>query len=132
MRYTQHPIPHPSFVMCSSEHTLSSFSTPYHRTSTPYHRTVSGLETVSDQAEYIHGACKGAPQPTLPVTQPGCELLQILDQADEIRVAYKEHPQHLHHLVQLIKDLYHDFCKLTGINTFKVWCLRVCDCGCVE
>ncbi|KAG1679963.1 hypothetical protein FOA52_007027 [Chlamydomonas sp. UWO 241] len=47
------------------------------------------------------------------------EHRQILGRAEEIKKAYQEQPQHLDHLVQLIRDLYLDYCKMTGINTFK-------------
>ncbi|KAG2424531.1 hypothetical protein HXX76_014412 [Chlamydomonas incerta] len=43
----------------------------------------------------------------------------VLDRADKIRQEYKEQPQHLDHLVALIKDLYLDYCKLTGVATPK-------------
>ncbi|PNH08710.1 Bardet-Biedl syndrome 7 protein [Tetrabaena socialis] len=47
------------------------------------------------------------------------EYRSVLDRADKIRQEYKEQPQHLDHLVALIKDLYLDFCKLTGVSTPK-------------
>mmetsp|Transcript_18765 Transcript_18765/g.40356 ORF Transcript_18765/g.40356 Transcript_18765/m.40356 type:complete len:735 (+) Transcript_18765:308-2512(+) len=47
------------------------------------------------------------------------EYKGILDDAEGIRTAYKEQPQHLDHLTALIKDLYLDFCRLTGISTPK-------------
>ncbi|KAG2493069.1 hypothetical protein HYH03_008732 [Edaphochlamys debaryana] len=47
------------------------------------------------------------------------EYRSVLDRADKIRQEYKEQPQHLDHLVALIKDLYLDFCKLTGVATPK-------------
>ncbi|GLC59925.1 hypothetical protein PLESTB_001554700 [Pleodorina starrii] len=47
------------------------------------------------------------------------EYRGILERADKIRQEYKEQPQHLDHLVALIKDLYLDFCKLTGVSTPK-------------
>ncbi|KXZ55148.1 hypothetical protein GPECTOR_3g298 [Gonium pectorale] len=47
------------------------------------------------------------------------EYRTVLDRADKIRQEYKEQPQHLDHLVALIKDLYLDFCKLSGVSTPK-------------
>ncbi|GAX76228.1 hypothetical protein CEUSTIGMA_g3672.t1 [Chlamydomonas eustigma] len=47
------------------------------------------------------------------------EYKALLDHADEIKKAYKEQPQHLDHIAALIKDLYLDFCRLSGINTPK-------------
>eukprot|EP00955_Chlamydomonas_euryale_P075057 362201-Chlamydomonas_euryale.AAC.7 len=40
---------------------------------------------------------------------------QVLDEADKIRSEFKEQPQHLDHMVQLIKDLYLDFCKYVSL-----------------
>lgn len=47
------------------------------------------------------------------------EYKQVLDRADKIQQEYKEQPQHLDHLIALIKDLYLDFCKLSGVSTPK-------------
>jgi len=47
------------------------------------------------------------------------EYKKILNDSEAIRTAYKEQPQHLDHLTSLIKDLYQDFCKLTGISAPK-------------
>jgi len=47
------------------------------------------------------------------------EYRKLLDQADKIKADYKEQPQHLDHITALIKDLYLDFCRLTGISTSK-------------
>ena len=47
------------------------------------------------------------------------EYRKLLDQADRIKADYKEQPQHLDHIMALIKDLYLDFCRLTGISTSK-------------
>lgn len=47
------------------------------------------------------------------------EYKEMLDQADLIKAQYKEQPEHLDHLISLIKDLYLDFCRLTGIATPK-------------
>ncbi|GIL85198.1 hypothetical protein Vretimale_10813 [Volvox reticuliferus] len=47
------------------------------------------------------------------------EYRSVLERADKIRQEYKEQPQHLDHLIALIKDLYLDFCKLSGVSTPK-------------
>lgn len=47
------------------------------------------------------------------------EYRSVLDNADKIKQEFKEQPQHLDHLCALIKDLYLDFCKLTGVSTPK-------------
>ena len=53
------------------------------------------------------------------VSYLSAEYRSILDQAETIRTQFKEQPQHLDHLTALIRDLYLDFCKLTGISTPK-------------
>ncbi|MEW5302522.1 MAG: hypothetical protein WDW36_005300 [Sanguina aurantia] len=47
------------------------------------------------------------------------EYKAILDSAESITSEHRDAPQHLDHLVALIKDLYLDSCKLTGISTPK-------------
>ena len=47
------------------------------------------------------------------------EFKEMLDQSEAIRTQYKEQPQHLDHLISLIKDLYVDFCRLSGIGSAK-------------
>ena len=39
------------------------------------------------------------------------EYRALLDEADDIKAAYREQPQHLDHITALIKDLYLDFCR---------------------
>lgn len=47
------------------------------------------------------------------------EYKDILEQAESIRTQFKEQPQHLDHLQALIKDLYFDWCRLSGISAPK-------------